>query len=90
MAKMEEYDVYYGQSVHWICVGDKETGNPTLVHKKHYVEILSDSQREEAKLLAAGLVVKYWKGIALDVKIYTTPHPHIIIAEEINELPHKH
>ena len=89
MMHQEEYEVYYGQSTHWVCVGDKETGNPTVVYKKHYAEVLTDSQKEEAKVLLAGLVMKYWKDINIDVKMHLQPHTHIIVLEAINELPNK-
>jgi len=90
MLHLEEYDLYYGQSTHWLCLGEKETGNPTIIYKKHYPDTITDAQKEEAKVLAAGLVMKYWKDIQVNVKFYTNPHPHIEISEVINGLSHKH
>ena len=89
MLHQEDYDVYYGQSTHWMCVGDKETGNPTIIYKKHYADTITDSQMEEAKVLAVSLLVKYWKDTKIDVKIHRQPHTCIEISEAKNELPHK-
>lgn len=90
MVHQNEFDIWYGQSTHWICIGDIETGNPLVVYKKHYIDDITESQKEEAKILTAGLVMKYWQDIKIDVKIFTYPHLYYELLEVKNELPHKH
>ena len=86
MIYSNDYDMFYGKSVHWLCVGDKKTGNPLLIYRKHTNNILTYAQQEEAKILIASLINTYWKTLKIKVTLQMYPHIHIIISEVTNEV----
>ena len=85
MMNPENNDIEYAESDHWLCAGDKETGNPYVIYKHHYNDEINEKIRTEAKMMFNLLKTKYWSKIKLDVQGKTYPHVHLILSEVANE-----
>ena len=77
----ENIDIKYGESDHWLCAGDTETGNPIFIYKSHYIDNLTDEHQEEGKILLNMLTTKYWEKIKMDIQAKSFPHVHFILSE---------
>ena len=77
----EDREMIYGESEHWMCVGDKETGNPYIIYKEHDHFEISKEEREEAKMMFNLLQTKYWGKMKLTINGDSYPHTHLVIKE---------
>ena len=77
----QEQDMIYAESDNWVCIGDKETGNPYIIYKNHYNEGMTETIKKEAKAMINLLTVKYWKDMKLNIQGKNYPHIHLIISE---------
>ena len=77
----DKIDIKYAESNNWICVGDKETGNPYIIYKSHYNDGINEEIKNEGKMMINLLTTKYWNKMKLNIEGKSYPHTYLILSE---------